>query len=112
MFSGVMITFNRLEFTPTGDVETELLIGRERIEGLKKRIQTMEVKEIMPIDFKTPTLKIFQGCEQGRGLKGLKEHLFLGALCAPSATLRMDDQEPSKEVHDRRVVRTFSLKSC
>ena len=95
MYSGIMLTFNRLEFTTAGDVETELLIGREKIEKLKRRIQTMGMEEVLPIDFETHTLKIFQGCKQGQGLKentkGLKEHLFLGALCAPTATLRIDD---------------------
>ena len=76
----------------------------------------MGMEEVLPIDFKTHAMNIFQGCKQGQGLKrdtkGLKEHLFLGALSAPSATLRLDHQGPSRTVHARRVVRTFSLRSC
>ena len=100
MSLGIVISYNHLEFTPTGDVETELLIGREMIEGLKKKIQGMEVEDILPIDFKPHTLKIFQGCKKGQGLKkdmkGLKEHLFLGSVSAPSATLRLDHPGPSR----------------
>ena len=110
---GIVISYNHLEFSPTGEVETEILIGRKMIEGLKKKIQGMEVEDILPIDFRPHTLKIFQGCKKGQGLKkdmkGLKEHPFL--VSAPSATLRLDHPGPSRTVQARRVARTFSLRS-
>ena len=109
-----MLTFNRFEFNTMGAVETKLLVGKEKIEALKKRVMIIGLEEVLPIDFGTHTLTIFQGCRQDQGVKenmeSLKEHLFLGALCAPTATLRIDDQMMSKGEHDENIVRTFSLK--
>ena len=110
------MSYNYIELSPTSDVVSEILIGRKMVEGLKRKIQGMEVEDILPIDFKPHTLKIFQGCKKGQGLKkdmkGLKEHLFLGSVSAPSATLRLDHPGPSRTVQGRRVARTFSLRSC
>ena len=84
-----------------------------------KGIQGMEVEDILPIDFRPHTLKIFQGCTKGQGLKqdvkGPKdiipgsEHHFL--VSAPLATLRLDQPGSSRTVQARRVTRTFSLRS-
>ena len=40
----------------------------------------------------------------------LKENLFLGALCAPKATLRLNEQSVSEGEHHKKIVKTFSLK--
>ena len=116
---GIVMSYNHLELSPTGEVVSEILIGRKMVEGLKRKIQGMEVEDILPIDFRPHTLKIFQGCTKGQGLKqgvkGLKdiipgsEHPFL--VSAPSATLRLDHPGSSRTVQARRVTRTFSLKS-
>ena len=109
-----MLTFNRMEFTTAGAVETELLVGRDKIEKLKKRIMILGLEEVLPIDFENHILRIFQGCRQDRGLKENENgrYPFLGGLCAPKATLRIDDQMVSEGEHDKKIVRTFSLKSC
>ena len=108
MFAGVLLTYNRLDLTSAGNVETEVLIGRDRIQELKRRIHAMKVEDTLPIDFNPHTLRIFQGCEPAQGvrknMKGMKEHLFLGAVSAASATLRMDDQGATRSVQGRRVV--------
>ena len=116
---GIVMSYNHLELSPTGEVVSEILIGRKMVEGLKRKIQGMEVEVILPIDFRPHTFKIFQGCTKGQGLKqGVKdlkdiipgsEHPFL--VSAPSATLRLDQPGSSRTVQARRVMRTFSLRS-
>ena len=97
-----------------GAVETELMVGKEKIEELKKRIMIMGLEELLPIEFEPHTLTIFQGCRQDQGVKEnvecLKEHLFMGALCAPKATLRLNKQAVIEGEHDKKIVKTFSLK--
>ena len=116
---GIVMSYNHLELSPTGEVVSEILIRRKMVERLKRKIQGMEVEDILPIDFRPHTLKIFQGCTKGQGLKqGVKglediipgsEHPFL--VSAPSATLRLDHPGSSRTVQARRVARTFSLRS-
>ena len=97
-----------------GAVETELLVGRDKIEELKKRIMVIGLEELLPIEFEPHTLTISQGCRQDQGVKEnvecVKEHLFLGALCAPKATLRLNEQVVREGEHDKKIVKTFSLK--
>ena len=116
---GIVMSYNHLELSPTGEVVSEILIGRKMVEGLRRKIQGMEVEDILPIDFGPHTLRIFQGCTKGQGLKqGVKdlkdiipggEHPVL--VAAPSATLRLDHPGSSRTLQARRVARTFSLKS-
>ena len=58
---GIVMSYNHLELSPTGEVVSEILIGRKMVEGLRRKIQGMEVEDILPIDFRPHTLKIFQG---------------------------------------------------
>ena len=53
---GVVMAFNYIELSPTGDVVSEILIGRKMIERLKRKIQGMEVEDTLPIDFGPHTL--------------------------------------------------------
>ena len=66
----------------------------------------------MPIDLKNPILRIFLGYRPDQWMKENENgrHPFLGAKCAPKATLRIDDQMVSEGEHDKKIVRTFSLK--
>ena len=114
---GVVMAFNYIELSPTGDVVSEILIGRKMIERLKRKIQGMEVEDTLPIDFGPHTLRIF--CTKGQGLKqGVKDlkDIIPGGVhpvlvAAPLATLRLDQPGSSRTVQARRVTRTFSLKS-
>ena len=116
---GIVMAFNYIELSPTGDVVSEILIGRKMVERLKRKIQGMEVEDILPIDFGPHTLRIFQGCTKGQGLKqGVKDlkDIIPGGVhpvlvAAPLATLRLDQPGSSRTVQGRRVTRTFSLKS-
>ena len=113
-FPGIMVSFNRFGFNTRGAVETEMMVGRDKIEELKKRIMVIGLEELLPIEFEPHTLTVFQGCRQDQGVKenveNLKENLFLGALCAPKATLRLIEQSVSEGEHHKKIVKTFSLK--
>ena len=115
-YAGLLLTYNRMDITPAGDVETDMLLGRDRLQELKRRIHALKLEDTLPIDFHPHTLRIFEGCgpaqDARKNQKGMKEHLFLGAVSAAAATLRMDDQGCTRSVQGRRTVRTFSLQTC
>ena len=72
------------------------------------------MEDLLPIEYDPHTLTVFQGCRQEQGVrenvKNLKENLFLGALWAPKATLRENDQSVSEARHHKKIVKTFPLK--
>ena len=113
-FPGIMVSFNQFGFNSRGTVETEIMAGRDKIQELKRRVILLGVEDLLPIEFDPHTLTVFQGCRQDQGVRenveNLKENLFLGALCAPEATLRVNDQSVSEGKHHKKVVKTFSLK--
>ena len=43
-------------------------------------------------------------------MENLKENLFLGSLCVPEATLRVNDQSVSEGRHHKKIIKTFPLK--
>ena len=114
---GVVMAFNHIKLSPTGDVVSEILIGRKMIERLKRKIQGLEVEDTLPIDFGPHTLRVF--CTKGQGLKqdmkDLKDIVPEGVhpvlVAAPLATLRLDQPGSNRTVQGRRIARTFSLKS-
>ena len=113
-FPGIMVSFNRFGFNTRGAVETEMMVGRDKIEELKRRLMVIGMEELLPIEFDPHTLTVFQGCRQDQGVRenveNLKENLFLGSLCAPEATLRVNDQSVSEGRHHKKIVKTFPLK--
>ena len=48
------------------------------------------------------------GCKAECGV--LEVAPVLGALCAPKATLRLNEQVVREGEHDKKIVKTFSLK--
>ena len=114
---GVVMAFNHIKLSPTGDVVSEILIGRKMIERLKRKIQGLEVEDTLPIDFGPHMLRVF--CTKGQGLKqdmkDLKDIVPGGVhpvlVAAPLATLRLDQPGSNRTVQGRRIARTFSLKS-
>ena len=104
-----MVSFNQFGFNTRGAVETEIMVGRDKIKELKNRIMVIGLEELLPIEFEPHTLTVFQGCRQDQGVKenveNLKENLFLGALCAPKATLRVNDQSVSEGSTIRKLSR-------
>ena len=114
---GVVMAFNHIKLSPTGDVVSEILIGRKMIERLKRKIQGMEVEDTLPIDFGPHTLRVFYTKGQGlkQDVKDLKDIVPGGVhpvlVAAPLATLRLDQPGSSRTVQGRRIARTFSLKS-
>ena len=113
-FPGMMVSFSKFSFNTTGAVETELLLGRDKIEDLKERIMALELEELLPVDLNPHTLTVFQGCRQDQGVKqcveGLRQDLFLGAICAPKATLRLKEQSISEGKHHKKIFKTFTLR--
>ena len=114
-FTALLLTYNRLNITPAGNVETDMLLGKERLQELKRRIHALNLEDTLPIDFHPYTLRIFEGCGPAQNARkiqrGMKEHLFLGAVSAAVATLRMDDHGCTRSVQGR-IIRTFSLQTC
>ena len=114
---GVVMAFNHIKLSPTGDVVSEILIGRKMIERLKRKIRGLEVEDTLPIDFGPHTLRVF--CTKGQALKqdmkDLKDIVPEGIhpvlVAAPLATLRLDQPGSNRTVQGRRIARTFSLKS-
>ena len=68
-FPGIMVSFNQFGFNTMGAVETELLVGRDKIEELKKGIMEIGLEELLPIEFEPHTLTVLQGCRQDQGVK-------------------------------------------
>ena len=113
-FPGIMVSFNRFGFNSKGTVETEIMVGRDKIDDLKKRVILLGLEDLLPIEFEPHTLTVFQGCRYDQGVRenveNLRENLFLGSLCAPEATLRMNDQSVREGRHHKKIVKTFPLK--
>ena len=72
------------------------------------------MEDLLPIEYDPHTLTVFQRCRQEQGarenVENLKENLFLGALCAPKATLRENDQSVSEARHHKKIGKTSPLK--
>ena len=113
-FPGIMVSFNRFGFNSKGTVETEIMVGRDKIDDLKKRVILLGLEDLLPIEFEPHTLTVFQGCRYDQrvreNVENLRVNLFLGSLCAPEATLRMNDQSVRKGRHHKKIVKTFPLK--
>ena len=90
------------------------MAGRDKIQELKRMVILSGVEDLLPIEFDPHTLTVFQGCRQEQGVRenveNLKENLFLGSLCAPKATLRVNDPFVSEGRHHKKIVKTFPLK--
>ena len=109
-----MVSFNRFGFNSRGTVETEIMVGRDKIDDLKKRVILLGLEDLLPIEFDPHTLTVFQGCRYDQGVRenveNLRENMFLGSLCAPEATLRMNVQSVREGRHHKKIVKTFPLK--
>ena len=63
-YQGLLLTFNRMEFTTEGAVETELLVGRDEIEKLKKKIMVLGLEEVLPM--RTEDIRSWAPCVRQR----------------------------------------------